>query len=139
MPEEAGERLDRLLILQIDSEIGEGEGIQCVGKRRDSLLTVHPERREVGEAVLLYAPPPICRPVERRVVEAHEVTVAGEPDVGFEVLEAERRRDAECGECVLRPETSAAAVGDRQRGSRIAVTHGTSVRFRLTSTAAIRA
>jgi len=75
------------------------------------------ESFELGQRVVAKIAMPIGRPVERRVVEAHEVPIGGLVDVGFDVRVPEVGSIAKRDQCVFRPTFRAAAVRESE-GSR---------------------
>jgi len=91
---------------------GEGDAVT-----REAIARV--ERAKLGEGDVHDSAHPIGRPIERGIVEAHDVAVTRDVEVGLDVAEPERDRALEGGDRVLRPDGGAAAVCDRDRRPKV--------------------
>jgi hypothetical protein len=109
--EQPGHGADRRLVLEVDGEPRHREGGHRLAQRRDPVGAVHAQAAYVGEVEVRDPAGVTGDPPQRRVVEAHHVSVAGRLHVGLEVREAERGRPAEGGEGVLGGECHATADG----------------------------
>ena len=107
-----GQRRDRRAVLEVDGEARLGEGLERVGQGGDR-LALHPEPAQHGQGLACDRARVRCgHPVERRVVEADEVAVGADPDVGLEVAVAQRGGEAEGGQGVLGRQGGPSAVGE---------------------------
>ena len=111
------------LVLGVDREALLRKGVQCLVERRNRLNTVDPQGADLAQRLQPDRAFGRRDSLERLIVEAHKVAVAGHPDVRLEIAKAQARSQGEGDKRILLREARATAVGDRQRSGFLAVAH----------------
>ena len=110
-----GQQRDARLVLQVDVEAHLGPGAEQVLDQRYRLRAAHPQRLGLGVGPRADRTGRTGRPVDRAVVERHELPVRGRPGVRLQVRVAQLDGVLERRPGVLGRVRRAAAVRERVR------------------------